>query len=147
MEYYKETDVSGFYVGSNGTIINQTGIKFVRYNGNGELYVGFELEKNKRIMKKLSHLVYKFHVNRGREIDKDMVVYKIDGNNSNYSASNLALRLSKNAGGVDINYQINKGRNREIIIGPNLSPKWMLAFPCEITGRDSFTRSNRNTKA
>lgn len=123
MEYFKETEVSGFYVGSNGTIINQTGIKFVKYKSNNEFYVGLELDTNKRIMKKLSLLVYKFHINRGKEIDEDMTVYRIDGNLENYSVDNLALKMK----GVNIHYQINKGRNYETIIGPNLNTKWMLS--------------------
>jgi hypothetical protein len=89
-EHFIETEWCGFYVGSYGTIMNQTGVQSVQYRTQGDLYVGLENDGH-RSMKKLSNLVYKYHINRGKELDPEMTVRFKDNNQSNCSASNLYI--------------------------------------------------------
>lgn len=94
MEYFKETEWLGFLVGSNGTIINNTGIKFIQYAQQGVMYVGLELDKNKRIMRRLADLVYRHHINKGHSLPKGLVIGFRDGNKSNCRAENLSVHTS-----------------------------------------------------
>lgn len=91
MEHFVETEWSDFYVGSNGTIKNKTGIKFVQYAQDGVMYVGLEFDKNRRIMKRLADLVYRYHINKGRPLPPGLVIKFRDGNKSNCRAENLSV--------------------------------------------------------
>lgn len=89
-EHFVETEWGGFYVGSSGTVINNTGLQHVQYRQGGVLYVGIEY-LGRRSMKKLSNLVYKYHINRGRNIDSEMTVRFRDADETNCDSSNLYL--------------------------------------------------------
>ena len=90
MEHFVETDISGFYVGSEGNIENYTGIKTFRsFNGHDE-FVGLSF-KGRRYTRRLSNLVYQFHINGGRPIPEDMTVRFRDGNTNNCRSENLYL--------------------------------------------------------
>lgn len=94
MEHFVETDWSDFYVGSNGTIKNQTGIKFVQYTQEGVMYVGLELDKNKRIMKRLADLVYRYHINKGKQLPPGLIIKFRDNNKNNHSVDNLSVHTT-----------------------------------------------------
>ena len=128
MEHFKETEIHGFFVGSEGGIVNETGIKVFKWcDQTGDCYVGFQLDRGRRIMRKLSHLVYQFHVNRGRPLEKGYTVSHRDGDKTNLSYTNLTVRLKKNSGMVDMIHKPNKGRSSEVSISPiDVHPGWML---------------------
>jgi hypothetical protein len=88
MEVYKETEWSGFYVGSNGTIINNTGLKMVKYKQAGALYVGIEYN-GKRSMKRLADLVYRYHIRCGKPLLYGTIIKFRDGDPSNCKSDNL----------------------------------------------------------
>lgn len=94
IEHFKETDWLGFYVGDAGTIINQTGCKIIKNFINGDIYVGIEAHK-KRYMRKLSTLVYQFHIRKGKKLPEDLIVKFKDGDPRNCAASNLMLNEKK----------------------------------------------------
>lgn len=124
IETYKETDLSGFFIGSKGTVINQTGIKLVKYRQADDTYVGLEIN-GRRIMKKLSHLVYQFHINRGQKINEELTVIYMDGDKSNTSTSNLTLRPKKNTVNIDY-YKPRQGKQNETTLYPiTLHPIFM----------------------
>lgn len=94
IEHFKETDWLGFYVGDAGTIINQTGCKLVKYFCDEEVYVGIEAHK-KRYMRKLSTLVYQFHIRQGKKLPDDLIVKFKDNDPKNCSTTNLLLSEKK----------------------------------------------------
>jgi hypothetical protein len=90
MEHFKETEWSGFYIGSEGSIQNQTGFEGVKCFQQGVVYVGI-LAHGRRNLKKLANLVYRYHVRNGREIPNGFIVAFKDKNPKNCKASNLYL--------------------------------------------------------
>lgn len=90
-EYWVETHIGGLYVSSQGSIKNDTGIKLVKQEMWPDLYVGLQITKTKRVMFKLANLVYTFHINRGKPVDKDMTVRFRDGDHHNCAVDNLYI--------------------------------------------------------
>lgn len=93
-ESFVESDIGGLYIGNKGTVINNTGIKeFINYQDHAT-YLGFYMGE-KKVTKKLSTLVYRYHKNKGKAIPEDMTVCYLDGNPRNNEAMNLQLIYKK----------------------------------------------------
>lgn len=91
MEHFKETDISGLFVGSNGTIKNDTGIRMYLSFIKNDVYIVMIITERKRVYKKLSTLIYQYHINRGRPIDPDMTVKFKDYDPNNLEIDNLYI--------------------------------------------------------